>query len=54
LNELTGGESLRANLALVKNNARVGAQVASVADPDSSDPYVFGLLYPDPSIINQN
>jgi pseudouridine-5'-phosphate glycosidase len=34
LNELTGGESLRANLALVKNNARVGAQVASVADPD--------------------
>ncbi len=38
LNELTGGESLRANLALVKNNARVGAQVASVADPD---PCVF-------------
>ena len=28
LNELTGGESLRANLALVKNNARTGAQVA--------------------------
>jgi hypothetical protein len=34
LNELTGGESLRANLALVKNNARVGAQVASVVEPD--------------------
>jgi len=28
LNELTGGESLRANIALVKNNAAVGAQVA--------------------------
>ncbi len=64
LNELTGGESLRANLALVKNNARVGAQVASVADPD---PYVFwppgswsiNQRYgmdpgPDPCIIKQN
>lgn len=28
INELTGGESLRANVALVKNNARVGAEVA--------------------------
>ena len=28
LNELTGGESLKANLALVKNNARVGAGIA--------------------------
>ena len=28
VNELTGGESLRANLALLKNNARVAAQVA--------------------------
>ncbi len=28
LNELTGGESLRANLALLKNNARLGAQIA--------------------------
>jgi hypothetical protein len=28
LNELTGGESLRANLALVKKNALIGAQVA--------------------------
>ena len=28
LNELTGGESLKANLALVKNNAKVGAGVA--------------------------
>lgn len=26
--ELTGGDSLRANIALVKNNARLGAQVA--------------------------
>ena len=29
VNELTGGESLRANLVLLKNNARVAAQVAS-------------------------
>jgi pseudouridine-5'-phosphate glycosidase len=29
VNELTGGESLRANLALLKNNARVAAQVAT-------------------------
>ena len=28
LNDLTGGESLKANLALVKNNARVGAGIA--------------------------
>jgi len=28
INELTGGESLRANIALVKNNVVVGAQVA--------------------------
>ena len=28
LNELTGGESLKANLALIKNNARVGAGIA--------------------------
>ena len=28
LNDLTGGESLKANLALVLNNARVGAEVA--------------------------
>ncbi|NLN70612.1 MAG: pseudouridine-5'-phosphate glycosidase [Chloroflexi bacterium] len=28
VNELTGGESLRVNLALLKNNARVAAQVA--------------------------
>lgn len=28
VSELTGGESLRANLALLKNNARVAAQVA--------------------------
>ena len=26
--ELTGGESLRTNIALVKNNARLGAQIA--------------------------
>lgn len=28
INELTGGESLRANIALVKHNAEVGAEVA--------------------------
>jgi pseudouridine-5'-phosphate glycosidase len=27
--EITGGESLRANIALVKNNARLGAQIAT-------------------------
>jgi pseudouridine-5'-phosphate glycosidase len=27
--EITGGESLRANIALVKNNARLGAAVAT-------------------------
>jgi pseudouridine-5'-phosphate glycosidase len=26
--ELTGGDSLRANVALVRNNARLGAQIA--------------------------
>jgi pseudouridine-5'-phosphate glycosidase len=30
INEITGGESLRANIALVLNNAKVGAQIASV------------------------
>ncbi|KAL0479044.1 pseudouridine synthase/ kinase [Acrasis kona] len=29
VNELTGGESLKANIALVLNNARIGAQIAS-------------------------
>ncbi len=33
VNELTGGESLRANLALLKNNARVAAQVARALRP---------------------
>ena len=28
INELTGGDSLRSNIALVKNNARVGADIA--------------------------
>jgi len=55
LNELTGGESLRANLALVKNNAKVGAGIAvelaamkgghyvpSVQDVPSSGPVVVG------------
>ena len=27
--ELTGGESLRTNIALVKNNARLGARIAA-------------------------
>jgi pseudouridylate synthase len=30
LSELTGGESLRANLALLKNNAKLAARIASV------------------------
>ena len=30
IKELTGGASLKANIALVKNNAAVGAQIASV------------------------
>ena len=29
IKELTGGESLKANIALIKNNAAVGAQIAS-------------------------
>jgi pseudouridine-5'-phosphate glycosidase len=29
IKELTGGKSLQANIALVKNNAAVGAQVAA-------------------------
>jgi pseudouridine-5'-phosphate glycosidase len=34
LRELSGGESVRANLALLRNNARVGAQVArALAEP---------------------
>jgi pseudouridylate synthase len=28
VNEITGGDSLRANIALIKNNARLGAAVA--------------------------
>ena len=55
LNELTGGESLRANLALVKNNAKVGtgisvelaamkggSNVPSVQVVNSSGPVVVG------------
>lgn len=33
VNELSGGESLRANLALLKNNARVAAQIAQALMP---------------------
>jgi pseudouridine-5'-phosphate glycosidase len=29
VSELTGGESLRSNLALLKNNARIAAQVSA-------------------------
>merc|ERR1712093_943473 len=29
INEITGGESLKANIALIKNNAAAGAEVAS-------------------------
>ena len=32
--EITGGESLRANIALVKNNAHLGAQVAAAFWPE--------------------
>ena len=31
--ELTGGASLRANIALIKHNARVGAQIAVALAP---------------------
>lgn len=31
--ELTGGASLRANIALIKHNARVGAQIAAALAP---------------------
>ena len=30
VNELSGGESLRANIALMRNNARTAAQVAKL------------------------
>jgi pseudouridine-5'-phosphate glycosidase len=33
VNELTGGASLRANLALLRNNARVAAEIASALSP---------------------
>mgnify|MGYP001027204741 CR=1 FL=1 len=40
VSELTGGESLRANLALLKNNARVAAQVsAAMGGVDKIGPY---------------
>ena len=56
LNDLTGGASLKANLALVKNNARVGAGIAvelanlrnscshrpAVTRPESGSPTVVG------------
>ena len=43
LNDLTGGESLKANLALVKNNARVGAGIAvELAAMKSSSSTVIG------------
>jgi pseudouridine-5'-phosphate glycosidase/pseudouridine kinase len=41
INELTGGHSLQANVALIKNNARVGADMAlalSSLSPSSSSP----------------
>ena len=34
ISELSGGKSLNANLALLENNARVGAQVAKVMRPE--------------------
>ncbi len=36
VSELTGGESLRANLGLLKNNARVAAEVAKAMDASHS------------------
>jgi pseudouridine-5'-phosphate glycosidase len=40
VSELTGGESLRANLALLKNNAKVAAQVsAAMGGVDKIGPY---------------
>ncbi len=39
VSEITGGESLRANLALLKNNARVAAQVAAaIAELEKTRP----------------
>ena len=38
MNELSGGESLRANVALVRNNARLAARIASAwAEADRAD-----------------
>ena len=40
VSELTGGESLRANLALLKNNAKVAAQVsAAMGDVEKAGPF---------------
>jgi pseudouridine-5'-phosphate glycosidase len=33
VNELTGGASIRANLALLRNNARVAAEIARALSP---------------------
>jgi pseudouridine-5'-phosphate glycosidase len=40
VSELTGGESLQANLALLRNNARIAARVA-VAMGEMSKPALF-------------
>jgi len=39
INELTGGESLRANIELIKNNARVGAKIAVGLQACGSPPH---------------
>ena len=39
--ELTGGKSLKANIALVENNARVAAQIAVALAAISSPPKVL-------------
>lgn len=36
INELTGGESLRANVELIKHNALVGARIAAGIKPSNS------------------
>jgi len=37
INELSGGESLRTNLALLSNNARIAAQIAVVLPEEKTD-----------------
>ena len=44
VNELTEGASLKANLALIENNARVGAQIASDMAKNREDIHLIGQV----------